>query len=60
MKVWTQRTWSLNEPSTRYVRQQLGGTGEADTEALKTENDDLRKKIVELQERVDELTAEPK
>ncbi len=40
-----------------YLKQFLGGPSDIDVEALKHENDDLKKKVEELQARIDELTA---
>ena len=39
-----------------YLKQFLGGPSDVDVEALKHENDDLKRKVEELQARIDELT----
>ncbi|KAJ3027002.1 UNVERIFIED_CONTAM: hypothetical protein HDU68_004660 [Siphonaria sp. JEL0065] len=41
---------------TRFIKQFLGGPGDVDVEALKHENDELKKRVEELQARIDELT----
>ena len=40
-----------------YLKQFLGGPSDVDVEALKHENDDLKRKVEELQARIDELTS---
>ena len=39
-----------------YIKQYLGGSGEIDIEALKSENEELKKKVEALESKVDELS----
>jgi hypothetical protein len=41
------------------LKQFLGGPSEIDVEALKHENDDLKRKVEELQNRIDEILEKP-
>ncbi|KAI9209412.1 uncharacterized protein BJ171DRAFT_408299, partial [Polychytrium aggregatum] len=40
-----------------FIKQFLGGPSDVDVEALRAENDELKRKVEELQQRLDELTA---
>ncbi|KAI8818732.1 uncharacterized protein EV422DRAFT_163072 [Fimicolochytrium jonesii] len=42
------------ENALEYVKQFLGGPSDVDVEALKSENEELRRKVEELQQRLDE------
>ncbi|KAJ3285991.1 hypothetical protein BCR33DRAFT_296936 [Rhizoclosmatium globosum] len=44
------------ESPIEFIKQFLGGPGDVDVEALKHENDELKKRVEELQSRIDELT----
>ncbi|RKO90384.1 hypothetical protein BDK51DRAFT_31134, partial [Blyttiomyces helicus] len=41
-----------------FIKQFLGGPSDVDVEALRHENDELKRKVEELQAKIDELTAQ--